>query len=448
MAAVRQWDGFASIEGDVRAMVADPRWPGLPSQAKIQAVAARMLVTPDGGRWLFGAHARWYRQDPVDGRWHLSPPPLDQGLRGAAHVVRHTSQLGADLVPGGPDFSFEGGSTQGFVGPDVPVDIVERVRNLVGSRRPVNKDDFPITTEPFTAIFFGDVPSTVAAVWGTLMWCAYAPAFDGNEVLLSMFGEFLRRALPGDEWVRWLRPVSLDDLAGLYAERIRADAPKAGLRLAALMANTADAVLDDDRFRPRAESLLAMLEPGLRAPALDHDAARRGDAELRRAWLARCPPHLARAVVSETSPGEHFRHSMYDLIEALGYLSRRRADPRVVAASLLAADVSAVAPQFASRLYPWLDPELRHVLHITLADPKHTLRRCWPADGELPSALHPPDRGTAAALLGTAYATGLAWCRLMEVEVPAEGFATASATVRRLTHHRDDPFPIITAETS
>ncbi|MCG5215350.1 hypothetical protein [Streptosporangium sp. KLBMP 9127] len=438
MAAVRQWDGFATIEGDVRAMVADPRWPGLPAQAKLQAVAARMLVTPDGGRWLFGAHARWYRLDPADGRWHLSAPPLDHTLRSAAHVVRHTTMLGPDLVPDGPDFSFEGGSTQGFVGPDVPVGITERVRALVVSRRPVRKEDFPITTEPFTAIFAGDVSSTVAAVWGTLMWCAYAPAFDGNEVLLSMFGEFLRRALPGDEWVRWLHPVSLDDLAGLYAERIRADTPKAGLRLVALMANTADAVLEDDRFRPRAEALLAMLEPALRAPGLDHDAARRGDAEVRRAWLARCPPQLSRAVVSETAPGEHFRHSMYDLIEALGYLGRRRADPRVVAASLLAADVSAVAPESAARLYPWLDPELRHVLHATLTDPAHALRRLWPVDGDLPAALHPPDRGTAAALLGAAYATGLAWSRLLEVETPSNGFATASATVRRLTHHRDD----------
>ncbi|GAA5087865.1 hypothetical protein HNP84_008264 [Thermocatellispora tengchongensis] len=448
MARVHQWDGFAAIEGDMRAMVADPRWAQLSGPAKAQAVAARTVVTPDGGRWLFGAHARWYRQDPADGRWHLSPPPADQNLRAAAHVVQHTAMLVPSLVPDGPDFAFEGGSTQGFVGPDVPRDITERVRAILGSRRLPSPEDFPIKGAPFTSIFAGDVPSTVAAVWGTLMWCAYAPAFDGNEVLLSMFGEFLGRALPGDEWVRWLRPVGLGDLVALYAERIRADRPKAGLRLAALMANTADAILDDDRFRPRAEALVAMLEPALRRPDLDHAAARQGDPAVRRAWLDRCPPHLARAVVPETAPGEHFAHSVYDLIEALGYLSRRRSDPRAVAVALLAADVAALAPKAAPRLYPWLDPELRHLLHATLTDRGHPLRRFWPVDGDLPPALHPPDRGTAATLLGTAYATGLAWCRLCEVAVPPHGFVTASATVSRLTHQRDDRYPLTTLESS
>ncbi|MFI0420119.1 hypothetical protein [Spongiactinospora sp. 9N601] len=434
MAAVRQWDGFSTIEGDVRAMVDDPRWPGLPAQAKAQAVAARMLVTADGGRWLFGTHARWYRQDPVDGRWHLSAPPLDQALRSSAHVVRHTSPLAADLVPLGPDFSYEEGSTQGFIGPDVPTDIVEKIRVLVLSRR-ARHEDFPLTTEPLSRLFAGDVASTVAAVWGTLMWTAYAPAFDGNEVLLSMFGEFLGRALPGDEFVRWVSRVSLLDLAGLYAERIRAGEPKAGLRLAAVMANTADAVLADDRFRPRAAALLAMLQPALRRRDLDHAAAHQGDEAVRQAWLDRCPPLLTRAVVGETSPGEYFRHSMYDLVQALGYIAKRRHDPRVTAAALLAADLAALSPKSAAKVYPWLDPEMRHVVHTVLADPRHTLREQWPDDGELPPSLHPPDIGSAAALLGTAYATGLAWCDLAGVESPASGFATAAATARRLTHH-------------
>ncbi|GLW09064.1 hypothetical protein Misp01_41930 [Microtetraspora sp. NBRC 13810] len=447
MTAVQQWDGFAAIEGDMRAMVTDPRWSQLPEPAKAQAVAARSLVTPDGGRWLFGAHARWYRQDPADGRWHLSAPPLDGQLRAAAHVVRHTATLVPHLVPGGPDFTYDHGSTQGFVGPDVPRAITERLRVLLTTRR-ARPEDFPITAEPFGSIFASDVPSTVAAVWGTLMWCAYAPAFDGNEVLLSMFGEFLRRALPGDEWVRWLRPVSLNDLIRLYGERIRAGEARAGLRLTAVMANAADAVLEDDRFRPRAAALLAMLEPALRDPELDRQAARRGDQAVRQTWLARCPPGLARALLKETAPGEHFRHTMYDLTEALGYLARRRADPRPVAAALLAADVAALAPKSARQLYPWLDPELRHAVHSALNDPGHVLRRCWPAGGELPRALHPPDRGTAATLLGAAYATGLAWSRLAGVEVPARGFVTASATVHRLTHQRDDQFPASTLEST
>nr|BFE84587.1 hypothetical protein GCM10020093_071880 [Planobispora longispora] len=262
-------------------------------------MALRVLDTPDGGRWLFGAHARWYRQDPADGRWHLSPPPADRETRAAARIVRIASVILPHLVPAGPDFAVDRGSVQGFVGPDVPHGVTERVRTLVVAQRGRRREDFPMHG-PFTELFAGEVASPVAAVWGTLMWCAYAPAFDGNEVLLSMFGEFLSRPLPGDEWVRWLAPVSLDDLIALYGERVRAGHPEAGLRLVALMADTAQAVRGDRRFRPRAEALLAMVAPILRRTGEDVSAAHRGDDALRQAWLARCPAHVA---LAEVSPG-------------------------------------------------------------------------------------------------------------------------------------------------
>lgn len=437
MTAVRQWDGFDAIERDVRAIVADPRWAALPLPARAQTLALRTLATPDGGRWLFGAHARWYRQDPADGRWHLTAPPADPGLRVAAHVVRATSMIMPHLVPGAHDFSVDRGSVQGFVGPDVPPEITERVRELVVSQRGRRREDFPLTGA-FTDLFAGEVPSPVAAIWGTLMWCAYAPAFDGNEVLLSMFGEFLARPLPGDEWVRWLLPASLADLAALYGERVRAGHPEAGLRLVALMADTAGAIRYDPRFRPRADILLAMVEPVLRRTGPDPAVAHLGDDAVRQAWLSRCPPHVT---LPDTSPGEHFQHVVYDLVETLGFLVPKGADPRAVAASLLAADLSAFGPRTADPLYPLLDPELRHIVHVVLSDPSHPLRGCWPRSGELPPALNPPDRAGAAALLGAAYATGLAWCRLTGTAVPARGFTTASAVVHRLTHERDDPAP-------
>ncbi|WP_307827443.1 hypothetical protein [Planomonospora sp. ID82291] len=443
---MRQWDGFDAIEGDVRTMVADPRWPALPFPARAQAVALRTLATPDGGLWRFAAHARWYRQDPVDGRWHLSHPPADPLLRAEARVVQIASAVPPQLVPAGPDFAADRGSVQAFVGPDVPFAITERVRDLLAAQRGRRPEDFPLHG-PFAGLFAAEVASPVAAVWGTLMWCAYAPAFDGNEVLLSMFGEFLARPLPGDEWVRWLPSASLGDLVALYGERVRAGHPEAGRRLVALMAATAEAVRTDPRFRPRASALLTMVAPVLHRTGQDAAAAHHGDDAVRHAWLSRCPSHVT---LAEASPGDHFQHTLYDLVRALGFIARKGADPRAVAASLLAADLSAHAPRAADRLYPWLDPEFRHILHVVLTDPAHPLRGCWPRRGgvpdvpsafALPSALHPPDRASAAALLGSAYATGLAWCRLSETEAPERGFATASAVVHRLTHERDDPLP-------
>ncbi|MFI6509554.1 hypothetical protein ACIBCT_18265 [Streptosporangium sp. NPDC050855] len=437
MTGMWQWDGFDAVENDVRIMVTDPRWAGLPPFARAQALAERTLSTPDGGRWLFGAHARWYRQDPVDGRWYLTAPPADRGFRAAAHRSRSSSAILPHLIPTGLDFTVDRGSVQGFVGPDVPYEITERVRELVIAQRGRRREDFPLTV-PFTGLFAPEVASPVAAIWGTLMWCAYAPAFDGNEVLLSMFGEFLARPLPGDEWVRWLPPTPLDDLVALYGERVRAAHPEAGLRLVALMADTAASVRGDRRFGPRADALLCMLQPLLRRACQDPVLAHHGDEAVRDAWLARCPSHVT---LPDALPGEHLQHMIYDLVGTLGFVAPMGADPRAVAASLLAADLAACAPRAADGLYPWLDPELRHILHVVLTDASHPLRGCWPRSGELPSALHPPDRSTAAALLGAAYATGLAWCRLTGTQVPERGFATASAVVHRLTHERDDPVP-------
>ncbi|WP_182875120.1 hypothetical protein [Microbispora sp. H10670] len=446
------WDGFTAMEQDVRAVVGDPRWTLLPPLTRAHTLAQRALLTPDGSRWLFGAHARWYRLDRVDGRWHLSAPPLHPAIRSDARPHPPGVAIPPALVPAGPDFAYDRGSTQAFVGPDVPHEITERLRALLLAHRGLRREDFPLSGA-YREIFARDVASTVAAVWGTIMWCAYAPAFDGNEVMLSMFGEFLARPLPGDDWVRWLPLGSLDALVALYSERMRSGAQQAGLRLAGLMAETATVLRADARFRPRAEALIAMAEPLLASPWLDHHALPGG--AVRQAWLARCPPHLVSATLPEWAPGEHFRHTLYDLVEALAYTASRGMDPRAVAAALLAADVAGVCgvsePAWApgasgtarvvTALYPWMDDEQRQALYLALADPAHPLRGCWPAGGVLPAALLPPDRTTAAALLGSAYATGLAWCALTGTPAPPEGFAVPAAVVQCLIHQRDDPRP-------
>ena len=527
MAAVRPWNAFAAAEAEIRAMVVDPRWPGLPEPVRAHAIAARTLVTRDGDRWLFGAHARWHLHDPADGRWHPAPPPRRLRARQVGHAA---AALPPAVIPPGPDFAAEPGSTQAFVGPDVPTGLCERIRELLRANCRRSEVDHPLTA--FGEIFATDVPSTVAAIWGTIMWCAYAPAFDGNERLLTAFGEFLRRPLPGDEWVRWLPAPPLADLVTLVAERQRAGHPRTALRLAALIADTAHILLSDARFRPRALALLTMVEPALKRPDLDDHAARRDERAVRQAWLDRCPRRLARALLMETDPAAHLSHTVYDLVEALAYTP----DPPRAAATYLA-DLS----DSRGRLPAHLDHRLRHAydeLHqagltgtsagertqpegfAVMSPPLRpgpepaqtgSLAFSGPGTGpgtgsgpgsekgsrtssetgsetgsgsfggsrtgtgpvgsgqgrqtgirrlgvpgagllrgragftsarpEAGTALMPPDRAGAAAVLGAAYAVGLAWHRVCGARVPARGFAGSAALVHRLIHERDDTPP-------
>jgi hypothetical protein len=438
MAAVRSRNAFTATEAEVRGLVCRPGWAGLAEAARAHLIAARTLVTPDGDRWLFGSHARWRLHDPVGGRWHPAPPPRWARARQVGHAA---AALPRDLIPDGPDFAAEPGSTQAFVGPDAPSRLCEQVSELLWANCGKSGDEHPLTA--FGEIFASDVPSTVAAIWGTIMWCAYAPAFDGNERLLTAFGEFLRRPLPGDEWVRWLAAPPLEDLVTLVAERRRAGRSRAALRLAALIADTAQILLSDARFRPRALALLTMVEPALERPGLDDHLP--DDAAVRRAWLRRCPPRLARALLVETDPEAHFAHTVYDLVEALGFAP----DPPRAAATYLA-DLSDSRGLLPGRL----DHRLRRAydeLHRAGRTNTSASERTEP-DGFAvrPSSgtgayekvraevALPADRAGAAAVLGAAYAVGLAWQRVSGARVPTGGFAGSAALVRRLIEERDD----------
>ncbi|TDD04538.1 hypothetical protein E1292_18760 [Nonomuraea deserti] len=438
MTAVRPWDVFTSAEAEIRAMVADPRWQALPPPDRAHVLAARILVTPDGDRWLFGAHARWHLHDPADGRWRLAPPP--RGAR--ARQVHHTAAVLPDeVIPRGSDFHAEPGSTQAFIGPDVAESLTERVRVLLRACGRKSELDYPLTA--FGEIFASDVPSTVAAVWGTIMWCAYAPAFDGNERLITVFGEYLCRPLPGDEWVRWLPAPPLLDLAALVAERLRAGKPRAALRLAAVMADTAQILLSDTRFRPRALALLTMVEPMLRHPGIDD--AHVDEETLRLAWLRRCPARLCRATFVENDPAAHFSHSVYDLVDALRFTP----EPPMAAAVLLAdlSDSKGVLPALLDhrlrRAYEALEQAgLTGTSAMESTEPDGFPVQERPGGVSTAPApvleIAPPDRGSTAAVLGAAYATGLAWGRLTGAKMPERGLAGQAALVRKIIHERDD----------
>nr|WP_235966850.1 hypothetical protein [Herbidospora solisilvae] len=432
-----QFDGFAAVEQDVRAMVADPRWSLRPMEARAEALARRGLSAHDGSCWIFGLGARWYRRD-ADGQWMLAPPPAEHGVRNTC--VRVNPAIPWWLVPQGPDFAADRGSTQGFVGPDVLPEVAERIRAILAAHRGLSQEDFPLVPGPLKDLFAPEVTSPVAVVWGVVMWCAYAPAFDGNEQLLTMFGEFLGRPLPGDDWVRWLPGVRLEAVLEPYRERLAAGAHETALRLAGLAAEVATVLSDDPRFRPRAQALTVMIEPLLRQPWLDHGHADRGS-DLARHWLHRLPPHLTSTTIHETAPKDHFQHTFYDLTEALGYLAGRGVDPRLAAGSLLACDLSTVADAQVTDVFPLLDDEVRRAVREALDDSAHPLRALWPVEGALPDVLAPPGREAASTLLGAAYATGLAWSAMIGRAVPERGFPSASAVSGKLIHERDDTVP-------
>ncbi|MFI9595824.1 hypothetical protein [Nonomuraea sp. NPDC052265] len=436
MTAVRPWDAFTSAEAEIRAMVVDPRWQGLSVPDRAHVLAARVLVTPDGDRWLYGAYARWHLHDPGDGRWHPAPPPRGERARKVGHV---TAALPEQVVPTGPDFAAEPGSTQAFIGPDVPPVVTGQIAEMVRGAGRKSELDYPLTA--FGEIFAADVPSTVAAVWGSVMWCAYAPAFDGNERLITLFGEYLRRSLPGDEWVRWLPAPPLLDLVTLVSERTRAGRPRAALRLAALIADTAQVLLSDIRFRPRALALLTMVEPMLRRPGRDDATAARGDDAVRRAWLDRCPPRLALALLPETDPDACFAHAVYDLVEALNFVG----DASGAAAAYLAdlSDSRRMLPERLNHRLRRAYGELERAGLTGTSAAEHTEPEGFAVrtGGEpVPQAavVTPPDRESKAAVLGAAYATCLAWGRLTGAKVPQHGLAGQSALVRELIQERDD----------
>jgi hypothetical protein len=103
-------DPFAVAEGDTRAMVTAGWWAGAPPQQRQNLIAGRTLALPDGSWWLFGAWGRWYRWTPVDGQWHLCPPPRLHLTRVSARPLQqgmHVPPVPPHVVPTGPDLAYD-----------------------------------------------------------------------------------------------------------------------------------------------------------------------------------------------------------------------------------------------------------------------------------------------------------------------------------------------------
>ncbi|WP_165975976.1 hypothetical protein, partial [Actinomadura rubrisoli] len=428
-------DLFAAVEGNVRELVASPWWRTAPPQERAAQVAARMLWGA-GEWWLYGAWGRWYRCG-LDGSWHPCPPPAGHEDRRVAVPAPHgagTPPVPPQLFPTGPDLSAGRVAPLGFLGPVPDTAVVARISQSLTTALAVNPAQFA-QRDP---MFQPGTPSTVAAAWGALLWCAGSPVVLTEHPLIESFVPFLTTSA---EQLHWMMPPDFGTLAGYYVNRLGAGDGGGAAHIARVMYEVAAGLQADPRFRPGADALAAVTAASLRMVNQDMATVRYGPEAIVQEWRRRCPAEHATPMVRDTAPGEYLRLALYDLQEIVAGLTgprpaatggRGHDEVRRAGVAVLAADLQA-APNALAALQRWLDPDSARTLQAVLSDPAHPLRALWPRDGRLPEALRGTDADALAALLATTYTLGLTWCRLAQVPPPSTGFAVPQAVAAELT---------------
>ncbi|WP_030168638.1 hypothetical protein [Spirillospora albida] len=428
-------DLFAAVEGNVRELVASPWWRSAQPQDRAAQVAARMLWGA-GEWWLYGAWGRWYRCG-LDGSWHPCPPPAafdDRRVAVPAPRGAGTPPVPPQLYPTGPDLAAGRVAPLGFLGPVPDTAVVARVSQAITTALAVNPAQFA-QRDP---MFQPGTPSTVAAAWGALLWCAGSPVVLTEHPLIESFIPFLTTSA---EQLHWMMPPDFSTLAGYYVHRLGAGDAGGAAHIARVMYEVAAALQADPRFRPGADALAAITAASLRLVNQDMATVRYGPDAILQEWRRRCPAEHATPMVRDTAPGEFLRLALYDLQEIVADLTgprppatggRPHDEARRAGIAVLAADLQA-APGALPALQRWLDPDGARVLQAVLSDTAHPLRDLWPRDGRLPDALRRDDADALAALLSTTYTIGLTWCRLAQVPPPATGFAVPQAAAAELT---------------
>ncbi|WP_026341881.1 hypothetical protein [Actinomadura atramentaria] len=429
-------DLFAAVEANVRELTASAWWQAAPPQQRADQVMRRLLWGA-GEWWLFGAWGRWYRCG-LDGTWHPCPPPADPAERAVASMAppgAGTPPVPPQLFPAGPDLATGRMSSLGFLGPLPDTGVVARVSQALTTALAVNPAQFAQQTPTFQP----GTPSTVAAAWGALLWCAGAPVALTEHPLIESFTYYL--TLPAER-LHWMSPPEFASLAGYYVDRLaKGDGPGAA-HVARVMYEVATGLQGDERFRPGADALAAVTGASLRLVQQDLATVRYGPQAIVQEWRRRCPPEFAAPLLRDTAPGEFLRLALYDLQQIVVELGavpaaqpgqpRGQDRARHAGLALLAADLQA-APGALPALQRWLDPDSGRTLQAVLTDPAHPLRALWPRDGRLPDPLRAGDAATLGSLLSTTYGLGLTWCRLAQVPPPATGYAVPQAVAAELT---------------
>ncbi|WP_433479476.1 hypothetical protein ACQPZP_22015 [Spirillospora sp. CA-142024] len=427
-------DLFASVEGNVRELVASPWWQTAQPADRAAQVAARMLWGA-GEWWLYGAWGRWYRCG-LDGTWHPCPPPAqpeDRRVAVPAPQGAGTPPVPPQLFPTGPDLAAGRVAPLGFLGPVPDTAVVARISQALTTALAVNPQQFA-QRDP---MFQPGTPSTVAAAWGALLWCAGSPVVLTEHPLIESFIPFLTTSA---DQLHWMMPPDFGTLAGYYVHRLGAGDGGGAAHIARVMYEVAAGLQADPRFRPGADALAAVTAASLRMVNQDMATVRYGPDAILQEWRRRCPAEFATPMVRDTAPGEYLRLALYDLQEIVAGLTgprpaatgRGHDEVRRAGIAVLAADLQA-APGALPALQRWLDTDSARTLQAVLADPANPLRSLWPRDGRLPDALRSDDPDALAALLSATYTLGLTWCRLAQVPPPATGFAVPQAVAAELT---------------
>ncbi|WP_433323279.1 hypothetical protein [Spirillospora sp. CA-294931] len=429
-------DLFAAVEDNVRELVASAWWQTAPPQQRAEQILARLLWGASEW-WLFGAWGRWYRCG-LDGNWHPCPPPADPNERRIVTPAQRgagSPPVPPQLFPTGPDLTAGRVASPGFLGPAPETTVVARIQQALTTAWAVNPAQFAQQDPTFQS----GTPSTVAAAWAALLWCAGSPVVLTEHPLIESFIPFLTTPA---ERLHWMMPPEFATLAGYYYNRLGAGDGGGAAHIARVMYEVAVGLQGDPRFRPGADALAAVTAASLRLVQQDVATARYGPAAVLQEWRRRCPAEYATPMVRDAAPGEYLRLALYDLQQIVAELTgprppsqpggRGHDEVRRAGVAVLAADLQA-APNVLPALQRWLDPDSARTLQEVLTNPSHPLRELWPRDGRLPEALRSTDTDALGSLLATTYTLGLTWCRLAQIPPPATGFAVPQAIASELT---------------
>ncbi|MCW2887224.1 MAG: hypothetical protein JWL58_4086 [Streptosporangiaceae bacterium] len=422
-------DPYSKAEDEVRAMAAAPWWRTAAPHQRAEAITSRML---SGGAewWLFGAWGRWYRCG-LDGNWHACPPPADPAARRApltAPPGAGNPPVPPALIPTGPDLAAGRAATAGFLGDAPATTLVARLQQSLITALSVNPAQFTLQDPAFKP----GTPSTLAAAWGALLWCAGSPVLLDQHPLIELFVSYL--TVPAGQ-LRWMVPPDLSRLSAYYSGRLLAGDAVGASYVARVMGEVAGGLREDPRFRPGADALAAITATTVRMVQNDMATARYGPAAIAQEWQRRCPAEHALPVLREIAPGEYLRLAFYDLCQIVAGLQERPGTPtdvRRAGAAVLAADLQNT-PNVLPAVLPWLDPDSARVVQEVLTQPSHPLRELWPREGRLPETLRTDDVEQLRALLATSHALALSWSRLARLNPPVPGFTVPAATAAELT---------------